>query len=78
MTNNPGITAAKKALKKKFSKVFRPGTRVMLAGTPRYHEIIEISRDRTTVKLEGLTGVFQRAHVVSYTNKPIAQKTTPE
>lgn len=55
---------------KKFNKLFVAGqTKVQLSGEYGYRLVKEVHETRNWIKIEGLSGSFQRGHIISFTNK---------
>lgn len=56
---------------KKFSAAFKKDkTQVLIGGSNVWHTVREIHSNRTLIQVDGLSGSFQRGHVVKFTNKP--------
>lgn len=54
---------------KKFNKSFKIGTLVQLPGEYGYRRISEIHETRKWIKIENLSGSFQRDHIITFSNK---------
>lgn len=55
---------------KKFNKSFVSGqTKVQLSGEYGYRMVKEVNETRNLIKVDGLSGSFQRGHIITFTNK---------
>ena len=70
-TRSGGGTPNHKVIKmKKFNSLFKAGqTKVQVQGEYGYRKVAEIHETRKWIKVEGLAGSFQRAHIVAFSNK---------
>lgn len=56
---------------KKFNAKFKIGTKVWIAGFPETQIVESFSNDRKLVTLKNVTGSFQRAHILKFSNKAV-------
>ena len=54
---------------KKFNAKFKIGTKVWIAGFSEAQIVESFSNDRKLVTLKNVTGSFQRAHILKFSNK---------
>ncbi|EMQ19252.1 hypothetical protein [Vibrio cholerae] len=55
---------------KKFNKSFVSGqTKVQLSGEYGYRMVKEVNETRNLIKVDGLSGSFQRGDIITFTNK---------
>ena len=53
---------------KKFNKLFKVGTKVQIEGEYGFRTVRSINDTRIHIKVEGMVGSYQRAHVIKFTN----------